>query len=93
MSYQLTQTGVQVQNILDRVSLYPTLKDSFTVSSLPITRSKTGMTANHELVEAVLGTPSAQLSDWTITTAAGSYTLAGTLSGSTTITLKFAYFA
>lgn len=56
-------------------------------STLPQTISNAEITADHVVVNSVLGTPSAQLSDWTITTSAGSITIAGTISGSTTLTL------
>ena len=93
MSYTFTQTGAQIQDIFDRLSQYPTLKDTITVTSLPVTISKTGMTAYHEVVEAVIGTPSVQTSDWTVTTASGSYTISGGINGQTTVILKFAYIA
>lgn len=53
-------------------------------SSLPQTISDAGITADMRVVECVFGTPSAITSDITWTTAAGSLTLAGTISGSTT---------
>lgn len=53
-------------------------------SSLPQTISDVGITADMRVVECVFGTPSAITSDVTWTTAAGSLTLAGTISGSTT---------
>ena len=89
MSYTFHQTGAQIQDILDRVSSYPTLSASVTITSLPVTISKTGMTANHRVVCADLGTPSAQTSDWTITTAEGQFTVSGSISGSTTLDLVF----
>ena len=89
MSYTFHQTGAQIQDILDKVSQYPTLTYSGTISSLPVTISKTGMTTNHRVVSSVLGTPSAQTSDWTITSASGQFTISGSISGSTEITLVF----
>lgn len=59
-------------------------------SSLPQTFSAAGITADYELVQngfALLSTPSAQGSDWTITTGAGTITIAGTFSGSTATTV------
>lgn len=58
-----------------------------TVSSLPKTVSNAKITADHVVIQAELGTPSAQTGDWTVTTSAGSVTLSGTISGSTTVTL------
>lgn len=40
------------------------------ISSLPKTFTVTGLTANHEVIRSILSVPSAQGSDWTITTAA-----------------------
>lgn len=56
-------------------------------SSLPHTISNSAITADMRVVECVWGTPSAITSDVTWTTAAGSITLAGTMSGSTTVDL------
>ncbi len=60
-------------------------------SSLPQTYTVSGITANHTLVQdgfALLSNPSAQGSDWTITTAANAVTISGTFSGSTATTVK-----
>lgn len=59
-------------------------------SSLPQTVSNADVTADHVVVNSVLGTPSAQTGDWTVTTSAGSLTIAGSISGSTTLTLYLA---
>lgn len=59
-------------------------------SSLPQTVSNADVTADHVVVNSVLGTPSAHTGDWTVTTSAGSLTIAGTISGSTTLTLYLA---
>lgn len=59
-------------------------------SSLPQTVSNADVTADHVVVNSVLGTPSTQTGDWTVTTSAGSLTIAGTISGSTTLTLYLA---
>lgn len=56
-------------------------------SSLPQTVTNSAITADHVVVNSVLGTPSAQTSVWTVTTTAGSLTIAGSISGSTTLTL------
>lgn len=59
-------------------------------SSLPQTVSDADVTATQEVVNAVLSNPSAQISDWTVTTSAGSVTVSGSISGSTTLTLYLA---
>ena len=59
-----------------------------TISSLPHTYSNTKIKANHVVVDAQLSNPYAQASDWTVTTANGSMTISGSISGSTTLTVK-----
>ena len=56
-------------------------------SSLPQTINNADITSDMVVVNSALGTPSAQTSDWTVTTADGSATIAGSISGSTTLTL------
>lgn len=56
-------------------------------SSLPQTVTNANITEDMVVVNSVLGTPSAQTSDWTVTTSNGSATVAGSISGSTTLTL------
>ena len=53
-------------------------------SSLPVTITSDKITVNHYLLESTLSNPSAQTGDWTVTTANGSMTIAGNISGSTT---------
>lgn len=60
---------------------------SSSFSSLPVTINNSNITADHVVVNSVLSNPSAQTGDWTVTTAAGSLTIAGSISGSTTVTL------
>lgn len=69
----------------------PVIEDTVTVTSLPMTVTKAGMTARHKAIYAELGTPSAQTADWTITPGNGSYTISGSISGSTTLNLTFLY--
>lgn len=57
------------------------------VSSLPVTISNANILANHVCVKAVLSNPSAQTSDWTVTTSDGSAVISGSISGTTDITL------
>lgn len=61
-----------------------------TVSSLPHTISDANITANHVVVWAVLSNPYSQVSDWTVTTSAGSAVISGTINGGTNITLYLA---
>jgi len=56
-------------------------------NSLPQTVSDAAITADHVAVTCEPGTPTAQIGDWTVTTAAGSVTVSGTISGSTTLKL------
>lgn len=56
-------------------------------SSLPQTVTNANITSDMVVVNSVLGTPSAQTGDWTVTTSNGSLTIAGNISGSTTLTL------
>ena len=56
-------------------------------SSLPQTVSNADITSDMVVVNSELGTPSAQTSDWVVTTFDGSLSVAGDISGSTTLTL------
>lgn len=56
-------------------------------SGLPQTITDERISEDHVVVNSILGTPSAQTSDWTVTTQDGSLTIAGSISGSTTLTL------
>ena len=71
-----------------KANVMPTLVievESF--SFLPQTVTNADITSDMVVVSSVLGTPSAQTSDWTVTTADGSATVAGSISGATTLTL------
>ena len=56
-------------------------------SSLPQTINNADITSDMVVVNSALGTPSAQTSDWTVTTANGSATITGSISGETSLTL------
>ena len=56
-------------------------------SSLPQTVTNASITEDMVVVNSVLGTPSAQTGTWTVTTGAGTLTVSGSISGSTTLTL------
>lgn len=55
------------------------------VSALPTMITKTGITATMQAVKMMLSAPYVQGGDWTITSAAGSITISGTINGSTDI--------
>lgn len=74
-------------NSLDIADLHTFVLDCGTLSSMPATITDDEITEDMIAVNAILGTPSAQTSDWTVTTSAGSLTISGTISGSTTLTL------
>ena len=61
-----------------------------TISSLNTTITNDQITERHVVISAVFGNPSAHASDWTVTTANGSFTISGTLNGTTTLNLFFA---
>lgn len=58
-----------------------------TISSLPVTKSSAAITADMICTAYQLGNPYVQSNDWTVTTAAGSVTVSGTINGSTTLRL------
>lgn len=55
--------------------------------SLPQTVTNANITSDMVAVNSVLGAPSAQTSDWTVTTENGSVTVEGSINGATTLTL------
>ena len=61
--------------------------DIASTSSLPLTVNDAEITSDMVPIKADLGTPSAQTSDWDVTTSDGSLTISGSISGSTTIKL------
>ena len=84
-----TNLGVYSQsevNALEQSAQVLTV-DCGTISALPVMLSTPGVTADMIVVESTLGTPSAQLSDWSVTTAANMTTIQGSISGSTTLVL------
>lgn len=58
-----------------------------TFTSLPQTVTNENITSDMVVVNSELGTPSAQTSDWVVTTANGSATITGSISGETSLTL------
>lgn len=70
------------------VNVMPTLViEVASFSSLPQTVTNESITSDMVVVNSVLGTPSAQTGDWTVTTANGSATITGSISGETSLTL------
>lgn len=61
--------------------------DCGTVSTLPKTVTDANIEDDMVVLNSELGTPSAQTGDWTVATSAGSLTVSGTISGSTTLKL------
>ena len=61
--------------------------DIASFSSLPQTVTNSAITEDMVVVNSVLGTPSSQTGDWTVTTGTGTLTVSGSISGSTTLTL------
>lgn len=85
-TFKVPMTSVGVSQKM--VDVLPTLVvEVSSFSSLPQTVTNANITSDMVVVNSVLGTPSAQTGDWTVTTANGSLTIAGNISGSTTLTL------
>lgn len=57
------------------------------VSSLPQTITNAGIENDMVVVNAVLSSPSSQLSDWNVAAGSGTLTISGTISGTTDVTL------
>ena len=88
---EVSYNSSSVQAALDDLCTLKVLVVSVAAfSSLPQTVSNSAITANHVCIKAELGTPSSQAGDWTVTTSAGSLTLSGSISGSTTAKLYLA---
>lgn len=60
------------------------------ISTLPQSVSNEDITSDMVVLNSVLGTPSAQTSDWTVTTSTGSLEVDGSISGTTSLTLYLA---
>lgn len=82
--YDGASTGQQIDDAVQKGII---TVNCGTVSSLPKTVSNSVITQNHIVLYSELGTPSAQTGDWTVTTANGSVTISGSISGSTTLKL------
>lgn len=77
----------QIESDITDVQKYEVRHITGNITSLPISFSYAFITADHRVINCVLGTPSAVTSDLTWTTTAGDITFSGTLAnlGSTTI--------
>lgn len=87
-STQIATTAFVANALANMPSGSTLLKVDFgTISSLPQTVSGTSITSDMEVINAVLGSPNVQDGDWTVTTAIGSVTVSGTITGSTTLVI------
>lgn len=78
----------QIQTLSNNVAKCETLVVSVaSFSALPQTITNANIEDDMVVVNSVLSNPSAQTSDWTITTSSGSLTISGSISGTTTATL------
>lgn len=76
--------AVSVDDVLEETVI---IVNFASFSSLPQTKNSAKITADHVVLASTVGTPSAQTGDWTVTTADGSVTVSGSISGSTTLQL------
>lgn len=81
------QNGSTVEASVSALETFEPLSISGTISSSSLTLTDNRITADMEVIKASFGTPANVGSALTATTAAGSITFSGTLSGSTTISL------
>ena len=62
------------------------------LSALPYTATNSKITANHRVVNCVLSNTGAQTGDWSYSTASGSVTISGSISGTTNVYLYLSEF-
>ena len=80
-----------VNNSITNLAKYECIRATTTAfSSLSQTFNAIGVTADMVVLGYSLSNPAAQTGAWTITTAADKFTVAGSISGSTTLTLVLA---
>ena len=60
------------------------------ISNLSTSVTDSRITSDMVVINSVLSNPSAQTGDWTVTTGTGTLTVAGSISGTTNITLYLA---
>ena len=82
---QATDSGSSISDVQEEVKCL--VCNISSISALPFTLNRANITSDHVVVNSVLGNPSAQTGDWTVTTNNGSLTISGSISGSTTVTL------
>jgi hypothetical protein len=75
---ELNTAAVKLETLIVSIS---------SVSSLPVTANNSDIESDMVVINSELSDPSAQISDWTVTTASGSLTVSGTISGTTNIKL------
>ena len=90
--YDENDSTLSVKDKIDDVETTAELRSCLVVtkssiSSLPTTISNANITSDMVVVNSVLSNPATQLSDWSWTTANGSITISGTISGTTNVTL------
>lgn len=76
-----------LESILESLGGSCLVLTSSSFSSLPQIITNVNITSDMVVINFVLGNPSAQTGDWTVTTSSGSLSISGSISGSTTITL------
>ena len=81
------QTRDYINDMVDSMSDSLLTIEIPSFSALPQTVTNSRITSEHVVVSATLGTPEAVVGEWTVTTANGSLTITGTISGSTTLRL------
>lgn len=89
-----TPTGA-ISNLDDRVTTVVTDAKVLVISMNNISNLSTSVTdaritSDMVVINSVLSNPSAQTGDWTVTTGTGTLTVAGSISGTTNITLYLA---
>lgn len=73
----------------EQAALTNYVKNCGTISSLPASFTDSNITADMIVIEYTVGDESAVGSDWTVTTSDGSFTIAGTLAKSTSLSIVF----
>lgn len=85
--YDGASTGQQIDDMVQKGIV---TVNCGTITSLPFTQSSAYITANHIAVDAAFSNKSAVAGTWTVETSSGSFTVSGTIQGSTTVTIVFA---
>ena len=83
----MISTKKLIYHIISEMTAKEVTTDAF--STLPYTYTNSAIKAHHVVAESSLSNPSAQTSDWTVTTSDGSLVVSGdSINGATTLTLK-----